>query len=143
MNAASEPVVDTGRLVGARLNRLELEHEAVWLLGLVGGREAALRDRVTDELDRHLVQRDELLAVLDVEGVAAGAPRASYGVPPADADAARLAIADLERRLSAACLAIVPLLVPDERGDGVEAVTVAARAAVRWGEPPQAFPGLD
>ncbi|GAA2079384.1 hypothetical protein GCM10009821_19380 [Aeromicrobium halocynthiae] len=143
MTAASDPAPDTGRLVGARLNQLELEHEAVWLLGLVGGREAALRDRVADELDRHLAQRDVLLAVLDVEDVDAGAPRASYGVPPADADAARLAIADVERRLSAACLAIVPLLVRAERGDGVEAVAVAARAAVRWGESPRAFPGLD
>lgn len=132
-----------GRLVGARLVQLELEHEAVWLLGVVGGRVPPLRDQAADELDRHLLQRDALLAVLGVEDVDAGTPRAAYGVPPTDADAARLAVAEVERRLSAACLEVVAMLAPAERADGVEAVTEAARAAVRWGTLPEAFPGLD
>lgn len=138
-----EPSGVAARLVGARLVQLELEHEAVWLLGVVGGRESGLRDRVADELERHLQQRDRLLASLDVADVDAGVPRASYGVPPADESAARIAIADVERRLSAACLAVVPLLEPSERATAVEALTDAARAAVRWGEAPRAFPGLD
>lgn len=131
------------RLVGARLVQLELEHEAVWLLGVVAGREPSLRDAVADELERHLLRRDALLAVVGVDARDAGAPRASYGAPPTDADAARVAIADVERRLSAACLAAVPLLRPADRAEGIDALTEAARAAVRWDPAPQAFPGLD
>ncbi len=125
------------------MTRLDLEHEALWLVGVVGGRVEALRDRARDAYTDHRSARDRLLRTLDERSAPTSTPRASYGEPPADRVAAESAVADLQRRITAACLAVVGASPVEERERALADLRRAALATLTWGGAPEAFPGLD
>lgn len=137
------PTPDPQRLDRALLIRLDLEHEALWLLGVVGGRIDALREQATKAYSRHRGARDRLLSTLHDRKAPTSAPRASYGEPPAGREAAEAAVADLQRRISAACLAVVTAAPVDQRPDALADLRSAALSTLAWGGAPQAYPGLD
>ena len=146
MNGTVEPEApapDPERLDRALLIRLDLEHEALWLLGVVGGRVSALRDRATDAYSTHRAARDALLDTLHDRDAPTSAPRASYGEPPTGREASEAAVADLQRRITAACLAVVTATPADQRPDALADLRAAALATLAWGGAPEAFPGLD
>lgn len=122
--------------------RLALEHEALWVLGVVGGREDDLLDLVLDTYRARRRSRDRLQSVLDRLGADPATPRPAYGTPPSGRDDARAAVADVELRLVAACVA----MLPDEDEAGRRSAMANARAsalsAVDWGADAEAFPGL-
>ncbi|MEH3033264.1 MAG: DUF4439 domain-containing protein [Aeromicrobium erythreum] len=123
---------------------LALEHEAVWTYGLVGARVTDLRDDAREAWTAHRSARDALLARLAAAGARTVGPRPAYDVPiPRDAATARRAAVDVERRLAAACVALVALAGDDERRRAVAVLRRASLAAIDWGSAPQAFPGLD
>ncbi|WP_374999599.1 DUF4439 domain-containing protein [Aeromicrobium sp. CTD01-1L150] len=133
---------DQGRLAQALMVRLDLEHEAVWLLGVVGGSVASLQDRATKSFTRHRRSRDSLIVTLRRLGVEPTAARASYGEPPVGEQDCRAAVADVERRLVAACLDLVNVSGPRGRPRAVDALRRSALEVIAWGGSPEAFPGL-
>lgn len=133
----------SAELGAALADRLELEHEALWLLGTIGGRIRNLRDRAGDAYRTHRGSRDRLLTALDRLGVDAPTAQASYGIPPADEAEALEAMVDVEGRLVAACLQVVRASTPRRREAAVSDLRDAATAVLAWGGDPQAFPGLD
>lgn len=120
---------------------LALEHEAVWLYGLIGGRHGELRDGAHDSWDDHRTARDRLIELIRHAGARPVGPALSYGGPTRTKATARGEAQDVEERIAAAAITVVGH--PSHREYAVARLRAAARAAVRWGGKPQAFPGLD
>jgi hypothetical protein len=121
---------------------LALEHEAIWLYGLIGGRVNDLDEDAAKSWDRHRDVRDRLVAVIGSTGEVPIAP--SMGYEPTTIDSvgsARRAAQSVENRIASACVAA--LASDADRGRALKGLTSAARAAVMWGATPEAFPGLD
>ncbi|MGJ9414053.1 DUF4439 domain-containing protein [Aeromicrobium sp. CF4.19] len=130
-------------LVDTLQARLALEHEAVWLLGTVGGRVEPLRERAEAAFAEHRTARDRLLRTIDRLSAAPVGARAAYGTPPADRTEAVRAVADLELRIAAASLAGLREATTRGRRSALGTLRTASLAAMDWGAEPQAFPGLD
>ncbi|GAA3547500.1 hypothetical protein AFL01nite_22470 [Aeromicrobium flavum] len=123
---------------------LALEHEAIWVLGLVGARFPDLADAARKELAAHRTTRDRLRAVVTSLGGRPVGTAAAYDVPdPRDAAAGRVLVQDVESRIAAACVRLVPETTEKARDRAVRGLRTAALAQVRWGAAPEPFPGLD
>lgn len=120
---------------------LALEHEAVWLYGLIGGRFDDLRDGAATSWNEHRATRDRLTELIRRHGESPVGPALSYGTPIAIRGRARAAARALEQRIATASL----VLTADAslRRFAVARLRTAARSAVTWGARPHAFPGLD
>lgn len=124
---------------------LALEHEAVWLYGVIGARVGGLADPARRSLDAHRVVRDRLRGRVDeVSGQPTG-PALTYGDGRIDTRRqARTAARDVEERITAACVTLAGSVQDDDgRRFAISGLRRAALAALDWGAPVRAFPGLD
>ena len=123
---------------------LALEHEAVWLYGMIGARVDRLARPASTSYDAHRVVRDRLLRLVDgAEGEPVG-PALTYGDDRVDsAKDARAAASNIEERIAAACVMLFGHTGRDERRFAMSGLRRAAVAALDWGAPVRAFPGLD
>lgn len=122
---------------------LALEHEAVWLYGLIGGRFDDLRGLAESAWQHHRAGRDHLSMTIRTAGATPVGPAMSYARPVTTEAEARAAARDVELRVAAAALAA--LAASARRADrrfAISRTRAAARAAISWGAEPQAFPGL-
>lgn len=120
---------------------LAVEHEAVWLYGLIGGRIDDLEDTARAAWNRHRDTRDELTAVIRAAGAEPDGPHLSYRESVSSAADARREAQMIETKVEIAALACIA--DAKHRSEVVAALRAAARAAAAWGAKPVAFPGLD
>lgn len=121
---------------------LAVEHEAVWLYGVIGGRRDDLSDAAREAWNRHRDTRDQLKAWITAAGGTASGPQLGYAAAPVDSDdAARTAAQAIEATVATA--AANSLSGREHAKAIISAWRDAARAAADWGAPPSAFPGLD
>jgi len=120
---------------------LGVEHEAVWLYSLIGGRVDDVADPAREAWNSHRDARDRLTALVRAAGAEPDGPRLSYRDVAIDsvADAQRAA-QTIEATVGIAALACIGDAA--RRSDVVAAVRAAARVAATWGAKPTAFPGL-
>jgi hypothetical protein len=123
---------------------LALEHEAVWLYGMIGARVDSLARPARTSYDAHRVVRDRLLTLVDgAEGDPVG-PALTYGDHRVEsAKDARAAATNIEERIAAACLTLFGSSGRNDRRFAMSGLRRAALAALDWGAPVRAFPGLD
>ena len=123
---------------------LALEHEAVWLYGMIGARVDQLAKPARTSYDAHRVVRDRLRTLVDqAEGRPVG-PALTYGDERIDSpSAARTAASNVEERIAAACVTLFGDPGHDGRRFAMSGLRRAALAALDWGAPVRAFPGLD
>ena len=120
---------------------LALEHEAVWLYGVIGGRIDDLTDAARRSWDQHRATRDRLAMTIETAGGTPVGPALGYEPIHIDsADAGRRAAQSIEQRISAACVAT--LASPPDKKLALRGLQTSAVAATRWGADPQSFPGL-
>ena len=120
---------------------LAVEHEAVWLYGLIGGRVDDFSDAARDAWNRHRDTRDRLIAVVRAAGAEPDGPMLSYPVAAIDGPAdARRAAQTIEAKIEIASLACISDAT--HRPEVVAALRAAARAEAMWGAQPRSFPGL-
>jgi len=119
---------------------LAVEHEAVWLYSLIGGRIDDLTDTARVAWNRHRETRDRLTAVIRAAGASPDGPHLSYEEAISSASDARRAAQTIEAKVEIAALACISDVA--HRSDVVAALRDAARAAASWGAKPLAFPGL-
>lgn len=121
---------------------LALEHEAVWLYGVIGGRVSDLDEPAAKSWNHHRDVRDRLISLLSSVGADPVAPSMGYEPTRIDsAGEARRAAQSVEGRVANACAGA---LASDlDRARALTGLQTAARAAVLWGAKPEAFPGLD
>jgi len=120
---------------------LALEHEAVWLYGVIGGRVNDLDEPAGRSWDRHRGVRDRLVAVIRAADEVPVPP--SMGYEPTHIDSAgpaHRAAQSVENRIANACMAT--LASDADRARALKGLISSARAAVAWGAKPEAFPGL-
>jgi hypothetical protein len=127
-------------MIGDLQRWLALEHEAVWLYGLIGGRFDVLRDQSKDSWDDHRAARDHLTELVRSGGHQPVGPAMSYGPPIRTVKGARAAARDIEQRIAETCVAVAAARPP--RRFAVSRLRAGARAATIWGAQPEAFPGL-
>ena len=123
---------------------LALEHEAVWLYGMIGARVDGLGRPARTSYDAHRAVRDRLLSLVDsAEGDPVG-QALTYGDERVDsAKGARAAASDVEERIAAACVTLFGHSGRNDRRFAMSGLRRAALAALDWGAPVRAFPGLD
>ena len=123
---------------------LALEHEAVWLYGMIGARVDRLATPARTSYDAHRTVRDGLrVKVHEAGGQPVGAAL-TYGDERVDSPrAARTAARSIEERIAAACLTLFGDAERDGRRLAMAGLRRAALAALEWGAPARAFPGLD
>lgn len=120
---------------------LAVEHEAVWLYGLIGGRIDDVSDAARAAWNRHRDTRDQVTAVIRSAGADPNGPRLSYPEAAVDSLAdARRAAQTIEATVQIAALACISDAA--HRSDIVTTLRASARAASEWGGQPAAFPGL-
>jgi hypothetical protein len=119
---------------------LALEHEAVWLYGLIGGRFESLREHARDSWDAHRDTRDRLAELVKAGGGTPVGPAMGYGKPAASPAEARAAAQGIEHRIAQASVTVAG--ARRHRRFAVAKLRESARAAVAWGAQPEAFPGL-
>jgi hypothetical protein len=120
---------------------LAIEHEAVWLYGLIGGRIDDLADAARSAWNRHRDTRDWLTANIRDGGAEPDGPLLGYREAAVNSVSdARRAAQTIEAKVEIAALAC--LSGAAHRPDVVAALRAAARAAATWGARPTAFPGL-
>jgi len=123
---------------------LALEHEAVWLYGVIGGRVGGLAEPARTSYDAHRAARDRLTAALAADNARPVGPELGYGNGRINGRrAARAAAVDVEHRIAAACVRLVGSTSGTTRETAIDGLRRAALAALDWGDRPQAFPGLD
>lgn len=120
---------------------LAVEHEAVWLYGLIGGRIDDLQDAARAAWNRHRDTRDRLTAVIGAAGAEPDGPQLSYRQAAFESEAdARRAAQTIEAKVEIVAVACIDDAA--HRREVVAALRAAARAASEWGAKPTAFPGL-
>ena len=123
---------------------LALEHEAVWLYGLIGARVDNLARPASTSYDAHRAARDRLRKQVDDAGGQPVGPALTYGDDRIDsAKDARTAASNVEERIAAACVTVFGTAGQDGRRFAMSGLRRAALAALDWGAPVRAFPGLD
>ena len=123
---------------------LALEHEAVWLYGLIGARVDGLAKSARTSYDAHRLVRDRLIALVDQAGGRPAGPALTYGDGRVDSPKdARAAASHVEERIAAACVTMFGRADSDGRRFAMSGLWRAALAALDWGAPVRAFPGLD
>lgn len=123
---------------------LALEHEAVWLYGMIGARVGDLSEAARTSFEAHRAARDRLRdLVSDADGEPVG-PELTYGDRRVDSrQVARTAAQEVEARIAAACLTLFGAAGSDGRRFAMAGLRRAALASLDWGADPVAFPGLD
>lgn len=125
-------------------NWLALDHEAIWIGGLVGARFGELEGAARDLVAAHEASRDRLAAAVRDLGGAPVATQPSYDVDdPRDPAAAKALVRDVEARIGATCVRLVALTQDDDRARATTGLRTAALTQIRWGGSPEPFPGLD
>jgi hypothetical protein len=120
---------------------LAVEHEAVWLYGLIGGRIEDLSDAARTEWNRHRDTRDRVTALIRADGAEPNGSQLAYQDGPVDTVAdARRAAQTIETKVEIAALACIS--DETQRPEVVAALRAAARAEAEWGANATAFPGL-
>lgn len=120
---------------------LAVEHEAVWLYGLIGGRLDDLSDEAREAWNRHRDTRDWLTAEIRSAGEEPDGAHLSYPEAAVDSLAdARRAAQTIEATVQIAALACISDAA--RRSDIVAALRASAGSAALWGAKPTAFPGL-
>jgi hypothetical protein len=119
---------------------LAIEHEAMWLYGLIGGRFEAVREPARIAWQDHRDVRDQLNERIRAAGETPVGPALGYGRPVTTQRRARKAAQDVEQRIAQACVPVVASA--SDRRLAVLGLRAAARHRVTWGGRPQAFPGL-
>ena len=123
---------------------LALEHEAVWLYGMIGARVDRLARPASTSYDAHRIARDRLRTLVDEARGQPVGPALTYGDDRVDsAKDARAAASNVEERIAAACVALFGNAEKDGRQFAMSGLRRAALAALDWGAPVRAFPGLD
>ena len=123
---------------------LALEHEAVWLYGMIGARVDRLAKPASTSYDAHRAVRDRLRALVDDAGGQPVGPALTYGDERIDSPkAARIAARSIEERIAAACVTLFGDTEREGRRFAMSGLRRAALAALDWGAPVRAFPGLD
>ena len=123
---------------------LALEHEAVWLYGLIGARVDGVAKSARNSYDAHRLVRDRLIALVDRAGGQPVGPALTYGDGRIDSPKdARAAASNVEERIAAACVTVFGRADSDGRRFAMSGLRRAALAALDWGAPVRAFPGLD
>lgn len=123
---------------------LALEHEAVWLYGMVGARVDDLGESARRSFDAHRAVRDRLAVLIDDASAQPVGPRLTYGDDRVDsAGDARVTAQSVEQRITAACLNLFGSSGEDGRRFAMAGARRSALASLDWGGAPQAFPGLD
>lgn len=121
---------------------LAVEHEAVWLYGLIGGRLDDLSDEARAAWNRHRDARDWLTAQIRSAGEEPDGPHLSYPEAAVDSIAdARRSAQTIEATVQTAAVACIGDAA--RRSEIVAALRASARSAATWGAKPTAFPGLD
>ncbi len=129
--------------ISAMQKWLALEHEAVWLLPVVGARFPQLTALSRSALEAHLTTRDELLGRLHQAGADPVATALTYAVGPTTTEAeARAAVRRIESHVAAACLTLVGEVSGQDRDFATTSLRQAALVDLDWGGAPTAFPGL-
>lgn len=122
-------------------NCLAIEHEALWLYGVIGARIDALDNRAQSSYKSHRRNRDVLLAML--AGLRLPGPRSDYAISPTKTTAQGEALAQaIETKCQAAYLAVIGVGDASDRGFAVKKLRAAALAGLDWHAKPAAFPGL-
>lgn len=120
---------------------IAVEHEAVWLYSLVGGRVDDVADSARASWNRHRDTRDRLAEQIRSAGAEPEGPQLSYPETIVNSvDDARRAAETIEARVQIAAVACIS--DPTHRPEVVAALRASARAAATWGATPTAFPGL-
>jgi uncharacterized protein DUF4439 len=122
---------------------LALEHEAVWLYGLIGARVNGVAKSASTSYDAHRLARDRLIALVDRGGGQPVGPALTYGAGVDTPKDARAAASSVEERIAAACITVFGRADTDGRRFAMSGLRRAALAALDWGAPVRAFPGLD
>jgi hypothetical protein len=123
---------------------LALENEAVWLYGMIGARVDKLAEPARTSYDAHRVVRDRLRVLVDEAGGQPVGPALTYGDERVDSPrAARAAAGNVEERIAAACVTLFGTVGAEGRRFAMSGLRRAALAALDWGAPVRAFPGLD
>lgn len=123
---------------------LALEHEAVWLYGMIGARVDRLDKPARSSYDAHRAVRDRLRELVHEAGGQPVGPALAYGDERVDSlRVARTSARSIEERIAAACLTLFGDLERDGRRHAMAGLRRAALAALDWGAPVRAFPGLD
>jgi hypothetical protein len=123
---------------------LALEHEAVWLYGMIGARVDRLTKPAATSYDAHRVVRDRLRTLVHEAGGKPVGPALTYGEKRVDsARDARTAARSVEERIAAACVTLFGDVGRKDRRFAMSGLRRAALAALDWGAPVRAFPGLD
>ena len=121
------------------------EHAAGYAYGVIGGRSrGADRRRAEDAYARHRERRNELAALVSLLGVEPVPAEAGYQLPfPVDSRGAARRLAVLvERRCATLYAAVVAATDGPARSFAAQSLAECAVAAVSWGDPGDAFPGL-
>ena len=122
---------------------LALEHEAVWLYGVIGARVGDLAKPARTSYDAHRAVRDRLLELIDGLGGRPVGTALTYGNELVDSPrAARAAASDVEARIAAACLTVFGPADTTGRRFAMAGLRRAALATLDWGADARAFPGL-
>jgi hypothetical protein len=123
---------------------LALEHEAVWLYGMIGARVHKLTKPASASYDAHRAVRDRLRVLVHEAGGQPVGPALTYGDERIDTPrAARTAARSVEERIAAACVTLFGNVGRDGRRFAMSGLRRGALAALDWGAPVRAFPGLD
>jgi hypothetical protein len=122
------------------------EHACIYAYGLAGGLMAAeAKPGAAAGYQGHRQRRDELAKLIRRRGAEPAAALAAYATPfPVHDDAtARALLALVENRLAAVYGDVIAqATTQDVRARGARALAEAAAAAVSYGQPLTAFPGM-
>ena len=138
----------TGRTM-TRLDDLQawlaLEHEAVWLYGMIGARVDTLAKPARTSYDAHRVGPRPAPCAGRARPAAIRSDRPSPTATSVidSAKEARAAASNVEERIAAACVTLFGGADKDGRRFAMSGLRRAALAALDWGAPVRAFPGLD
>jgi Domain of unknown function (DUF4439) len=135
--------------VDALQTTLAAEHAAVYVMGTLGGRAAALSDpdlssRLATAYDVHLARRDQLRARLTDLGATPVAAEPAYAIPRVLTTAAQLTARALgvERACVATYAAQVAATVGRDRSWAIDALAAGAASELGFGGEPQPLPGV-
>ncbi len=130
----------SARREAALIAWLALEREAVWFFPYAGARVTRIAGDARKAAAAHAAARDRLLGLVRDDTTTV---QPTYDVGTIDSVAGASAAARLlERRVQAACLAVVAASSGASREVGVTGLQVAALAELGWSGRARAFPGM-